>query len=420
MTVLGIETSCDETAAAVVRRAADGSGQILSNVVRSQLDLHAAYGGVVPEIAARAHVELLDAAISQALARSRARLWRDRRGRRSGRPRPDRRTDRRRDHGQGDRARPAASPFIAVNHLEAHALTAGLTDGLDFPYLLLLVSGGHTQLLIVEEVGRYERLGTTLDDALGEAFDKAAKLLGLRYPGGPEVERTRRAGAPTVHAAPPDARTKRAAFLARRAEDRAQARGGRRARRSATRTSPISAPASRRRWPISSATGRARAIDIYVERLGPRAQRALVVAGGVAANRRLKAALDKVSRRAQLPPRRAAAAALHRQRRDDRLGRRDAPCAWPGRRSGGAGPRPLAARPRCAAGHRRGRQGVRPWIPAFPGMTIIGNFLYDYCGELRRNRHGAAIGRHRGRGRMGHRARHHLAPRRARRADLGL
>ncbi|MGH6793380.1 MAG: tRNA (adenosine(37)-N6)-threonylcarbamoyltransferase complex transferase subunit TsaD, partial [Methyloceanibacter sp.] len=188
ITVLGIETSCDETAAAIVRRSGNGRGEILSNVVRSQLDLHAAYGGVVPEIAARAHVELLDAAILQALAEAKLGF-------------------------EGIDAVAATAgpglvgglivgvtlgkaialargvPFIAVNHLEAHALTAGLTDGLPFPYLLLLVSGGHTQLLIVTDVGDYERLGTTLDDALGEAFDKAAKLLGLGYPGGPEVEK---------------------------------------------------------------------------------------------------------------------------------------------------------------------------------------------------------------------------------------
>src|SRR5680860_1638762 len=197
LTVLGIETSCDETAASVVRRAADGRGEILSNVVRSQLDLHAAYGGVVPEIAARAHVELLAAAILQALAE--AKLGFD---------------------GVDAVAATAGPglvgglivgvtmaksialargvPFIAVNHLEAHALTAGLTDGLSFPYLLLLVSGGHTQLLIVKDVGCYARLGTTLDDALGQAFDKAAKLLGLPYPGGPEVEACAARGRPSI------------------------------------------------------------------------------------------------------------------------------------------------------------------------------------------------------------------------------
>ena len=224
VTVLGIETSCDETAAALVRRGADGGGAILSSVVRSQLDLHAAYGGVVPEIAARAHVELLDPAISQALAEA----------------------------GLDFKAIDAVAattgpgligglivgaiigkaialglgkPFIAINHLEAHALTAGLTDGLDFPYLLLLVSGGHTQLLIVKDVGSYQRLGTTLDDALGEAFDKAAKLLGTwlsRRPRGGEPRFARTRHDP---AAPSHARTARAAFLARRVEDCAQARG---------------------------------------------------------------------------------------------------------------------------------------------------------------------------------------------------
>ena len=255
LTVLGIETSCDETAAALVRRNEDGSGEILSSVVRSQLDLHAAYGGVVPEIAARAHVELLDPAISQALAEA----------------------------GLGLEAIDAVAatsgpglvgglivgvtmgkaialglgvPFIAVNHLEAHALTAGLTHRLAFPYLLLLVSGGHTQLLVVKDVGRYERLGTTLDDALGEAFDKAAKLLGLGYPGGPEVERMAARGKPTVKLPRPMLGPRRAAFLAGRPQDGAQARGaGARAAR-ASRTSPISAPASRRRSPISSPTGR--------------------------------------------------------------------------------------------------------------------------------------------------------------------
>ena len=115
-------------------------------------------------------------------------------------------------------------PLIAVNHLEAHALTAGLTDGLGFPYLLLLVSGGHTQSLIVKEVGRYERLGTTLDDALGEAFDKAAKLLGLGYPGGPAVERAAAHGDAARFKLPrPMLGRPGAAFLPRRAEDRAQA-----------------------------------------------------------------------------------------------------------------------------------------------------------------------------------------------------
>src|SRR5215471_15267942 len=173
MVVLGIETTCDETAAAVVERPAEGRGRILSNIVLSQIDEHAAFGGVVPEIAARAHVEALDLIIAKAMAEA----------------------------GRGliggvivglTTAKAIAlvteKPLIAVNHLEAHALTARLTDATPFPYCLFLASGGHTQIVAVLGVGNYVRLGTTVDDAIGEAFDKIAKLLGLAYPGGPQVE----------------------------------------------------------------------------------------------------------------------------------------------------------------------------------------------------------------------------------------
>ena len=188
MIVLGIETTCDETAAAVVERDAAGRGRILSNIILSQVSEHAAFGGVVPEIAARAHVEALDLIIGQAMSEA----------------------------GQSydsiDGIAAAAGPgliggvivglttakaialvkkkpLIAINHLEAHALTARLTDATPFPYCLFLASGGHTQILAVRGVGDYVRLGTTQDDAIGEAFDKTAKLLGLGYPGGPQVEK---------------------------------------------------------------------------------------------------------------------------------------------------------------------------------------------------------------------------------------
>jgi N6-L-threonylcarbamoyladenine synthase len=186
--VLGIETTCDETAAAVVERPELGPGKILSNVVLSQISEHAAYGGVVPEIAARAHVEALDLIIARAMAEAG------------------------RSFGELDGVAAAAGPglvggvivglttakaialvierpLVAVNHLEAHALTARLTDGTQFPYCLFLASGGHTQIVAVRGVGDYVRLGTTVDDAIGEAFDKTAKLLGLTYPGGPQVEK---------------------------------------------------------------------------------------------------------------------------------------------------------------------------------------------------------------------------------------
>jgi N6-L-threonylcarbamoyladenine synthase len=193
MIVLGIETSCDETAAAIVGDEGVGAGRIRVNLVFSQLAEHRPYGGIVPEIAARAHLERLDGLIAQALGEA--------------------------GIGFGDLDGVAATggpgliggvivgvmeakaialarklQFVAVNHLEGHALTARLTHDVAFPFLLLLVSGGHCQLLAVEGVGRYRRLGTTLDVAAGEAFDKCAKLLGLGYPGGPAIERAAEAG----------------------------------------------------------------------------------------------------------------------------------------------------------------------------------------------------------------------------------
>jgi N6-L-threonylcarbamoyladenine synthase len=192
-TVLGIETSCDETAAAIVTRDESGAGRIRSNVVRSQLDEHAAFGGVVPELAARAHVEWLDHIIRQAADEAGIALS---------------------DvdaiaatAGPGliggvlvglttgkSLAAALGKPLVAVNHLEGHALTARLTDGVAFPYLMLLVSGGHSQFVLVRGVGDYQRWGGTIDDALGEAFDKVAKLLSLGHPGGPAVERIAKAG----------------------------------------------------------------------------------------------------------------------------------------------------------------------------------------------------------------------------------
>jgi N6-L-threonylcarbamoyladenine synthase len=295
LTLLGIETSCDETAAAVVRRASHGSGEILSSVVRSQLDLHAAYGGVVPEIAARAHVELLDVAIKQALAE--AKLGFDALDGVAAASGPGLIgglivgvvTGKAIALGRG-------LPFIGVNHLEAHALTARLTDNLAFPYLLLLVSGGHTQTLIVRDVGVYERLGTTLDDALGEAFDKAAKLLGLGYPGGPAVEACAARGRPTFALPRP---------MLGRTEPHFSLAGLKTAlRHEALARAPLSdkdigdLAASFQEAVADIVRDRtARAMELYVERLGAHAQRALVVAGGVAANKRLAAALEAVAQK---------------------------------------------------------------------------------------------------------------------------
>jgi len=201
LTILGIETSCDETAAAVVRGRAPGPGLILSNIIFSQSEAHAPYGGVVPEIASRAHLEIVDGVIGRALAEAKIGL-----------------------HEMDAIAVTAgpgliggvmvglttakalamahAKPLIAVNHLMGHAMTARLTHGVGFPFLLLLVSGGHCQLVGVGGAHDFRLYGSTIDDAAGEAFDKTAKLLGLGYPGGPAVEAAARHGDPRAHDLP--------------------------------------------------------------------------------------------------------------------------------------------------------------------------------------------------------------------------
>jgi len=290
MLVLGIETSCDETAAAVVGRDRSGHGRILSNVVRSQWEQHRAFGGVVPEIAARAHVECLDAIIIEALA-----------GAGVGLPAIDAVAA---TAGPGligglmvglttakSIALARKIPLLAVNHLEAHALTVGLTDGVAPPYLLLLVSGGHTQVQLVRGVGSYERLSTTIDDALGEAFDKAAKLLGLGLPGGPAVERAAAQGDPSRFSLPRP--------MLGRMEPHFSFAGLKTAlRHQAAALAPL------RLQDIADlcAAFEAAVTDTVVDRTrrvlhtlrqrdGTSAPRCLVVAGGVAANVRLKAGL---------------------------------------------------------------------------------------------------------------------------------
>ena len=285
MPVLGIETSCDETAAAVV----DGDGTILSDIVLSQLDDHRPYGGVVPEIAARAHVEHLDTIITRAM--NDASLgYADLNGIAA-------------TAGPGPiggvmvglmtgKAIAAAQrkPFVAVNHLEGHALTARLTHQAAFPYLLLLISGGHCQLLEVAGVGAYRRIGTTIDDAVGEAFDKTAKLLGLGYPGGPAVEAAASQGDPAAFALPrPLAGTETCDF---------SFSGLKTAVLHAVRDA---APLTDTRRADMAASFQAAVADVLVDRTGramnqfaerhPNA-RSLVVAGGVAANQALRARLD--------------------------------------------------------------------------------------------------------------------------------
>jgi N6-L-threonylcarbamoyladenine synthase len=295
--VLGIETSCDETAAAVVARAPDGTGRILSNVVRGQWEEHRRYGGVVPEIAARAHVECLDEIVALALGDADVEL------------------------AGVDAVAVTAGPgliggllvgvttakalamvhrlpLVGVNHLEAHALTVGLTEGLRPPYLLLLVSGGHTQLLIVHGVGRYERLGTTIDDALGEAFDKTAKLLGLGFPGGPAVERAAAAGRPGRFALPRPMLGRREphfSFAGLKTAVRRQAQTLVRAGAPPSERDVADLCAEFQEAVCASLADRVRrAIEIADERLHWRDGH-LVVAGGVAANRQIHAALTALT-----------------------------------------------------------------------------------------------------------------------------
>ncbi len=292
MIVLGIETSCDETAAAVV----DGEGKVLAHAVLSQMEEHAVFGGIVPEVAARAHLAHLDRLIAKAMAEAGV-GFKDL-------------------SAVGATAGPGLIggvlvgvmsakaiaavhkiPFVAVNHLEGHALTARLTDRVAFPFLLLLVSGGHCQLLAVEGVGRYRRLGTTVDDAAGEAFDKVAKMLGLGYPGGPAIERAAK-----------DGDAKRFAF-ARPMKGKPGCdfsfSGLKTAVRTAIEALPPGALSTRDVNDVAASFQAA-----VVDSVGDRVRRALdafaaayegrtlVVAGGVAANTALRAELESRARKA--------------------------------------------------------------------------------------------------------------------------
>ena len=199
--ILGIESSCDETAASLISESEQGFPIVLSNIVSSQVEIHKDFGGVVPELAARSHIEKIDLIVQKAISES---------GRKINEIDAIACTA-----GPGlivclsvglSFAKTFASiinkPFIAVNHLEGHALSPKINSLLDYPYLLLLISGGHSQYLDVQNLGKYKRLGTTIDDALGEAFDKTAKLLGVEFPGGPQIEILAKKGDPKKYDLP--------------------------------------------------------------------------------------------------------------------------------------------------------------------------------------------------------------------------
>ena len=199
--ILGIESSCDETAASLITENEEGMPIVLSNIISSQVDIHKEFGGVVPELAARSHIEKIDWIVKKAIDES-------------GRSIEE-------IDAVASTAGPGLivclsvglsfgkafastinKPFIAVNHLEGHALSPKLNSKINYPYLLLLISGGHSQYLSVQNLGKYKRLGTTIDDALGEAFDKTAKLLGIEFPGGPQIEVFAEKGDPNKYELP--------------------------------------------------------------------------------------------------------------------------------------------------------------------------------------------------------------------------
>lgn len=294
LTVLGLETSCDETAASVVRLTPSdrgGRAEVLSSVVHSQIDDHAAYGGVVPEIAARSHVEMIAGVTRRAMAQA----------------------------GVGYEALDGVAatagpglvggvmvglgfgkavslarglPLIAVNHLEGHAVSARLGAEIAYPFLLLLVSGGHCQLLEVRGIGEVSRLGATIDDAAGEAFDKIAKALGLGYPGGPALERLAAGGDPTRYELP-------RALLGRKDCDFSFS-----GLKTAAFRIAQTCEAERDKADLAAAVQAAiarqlaerseRAMQAYAERFD---HRLFVVAGGVAANRTIRATLEGVAAR---------------------------------------------------------------------------------------------------------------------------
>ena len=287
--VLGIESSCDETAASVLRRAPDGGLTILSSVIASQDEAHAKFGGVVPEIAARAHMDKIDLIIEQAIDQAAV------------------------SYSDLDAVAATAGPgliggviaglmaakglslsldvpLIAVNHLEGHALSPRLAKACDFPYLLLLVSGGHTQLLCVDGLGSYTRLGSTVDDAAGEAFDKTAKVMGLGFPGGPKLENAAKRGNPKAAALPrPFGKTAHSDFSFSGLKT-ATARAWEMSEKTPAAQADIAASFQKAVCDVISSRTK-NAMRAYLERHPQVKTRRFVVAGGVAANQTIRKSL---------------------------------------------------------------------------------------------------------------------------------
>ena len=295
LTALGIESSCDDTAAAIVRRLPDGSAEILSSVVRGQKDLHQDYGGIVPEIAARAHSIRLDGCTEAALSESSRSL----------------------DEvdliavtaGPGligglisgvafakGLAAGSGKPLLGINHLAGHALTARMTHGVSFPYLALLASGGHCQFLAVQSAASFVRLGGTIDDAPGEAFDKSARLLGLPQPGGPSIETAALRGDPRRFQFPRPLSGRMGCNLSfsglKTALLQARQNAVRNDRISDRDAADLAAGFQQAVVDVFAEKSKA-AFDIYRQRFGTEAQ-TFVLCGGVASNKAVRANLDRI------------------------------------------------------------------------------------------------------------------------------
>ena len=199
--ILGIESSCDETAASLITENEKGIPVVLSNIISSQIDVHKKFGGVVPELAARSHIEKIDWIVQKAISVSGKKIQEIDAVAATAGPGLIVCLSVGLSFGKA-LALSLNKPFIAVNHLEGHALSPKINSSLNYPYLLLLISGGHSQFLNVQGLGSYKRLGTTIDDALGEAFDKTAKLLGIEFPGGPQIEILAKKGNPNKYDLP--------------------------------------------------------------------------------------------------------------------------------------------------------------------------------------------------------------------------
>ena len=288
--ILGIESSCDETAASIISENDQGNPIVLSNIVSSQVDIHKEFGGVVPELAARSHIEKIDWIVQKAIDDSGINI--------------------NELDAVASTAGPglivclsvglsfgkafAASlnkPFIAVNHLEGHALSPKLNSKLDYPYLLLLISGGHSQYLSVKDLGQYKRLGTTIDDAIGEAFDKTAKLLGIEFPGGPQIEVLAKEGDPNKYNLPKPIFNKGGCNLSFAGLKTAILKI---AKKIKTDQEKFDLAASFQKTVIEILNKKTRIAFNEFEKLNSIKNKKFVVAGGVAANKNIRSMLIKL------------------------------------------------------------------------------------------------------------------------------